>query len=467
MNKLFKGLFVTVLAAGLLAGCGGEPVVTHTVTFYEDTVGKFYAEVEVEHGKAFVMPADPVIEGKEFLDWYTTTDLTTTFDPATLIVEDINLYAKFRKEYEPDTRTFYVIGDLKNTAYPEAAKWDPLAEPEVDLVFELIGENQNLFEVEIEIGYMGKFKVKQPDADWNAEEEYNYSNIPATMITEQVENIKEGDFSNIQIINAGLYNIQIETDLQELYIERVGDAVGEGVTPNPDPDAIKNWGIVGNLNNWGETLDIALNHPDDGSYYYYDVLWLEAGEPAGTNSFKLRTDNDWGEELASNASNVLPADGGIVNAMEGEVVNPNGNLIVMISGFYSFYLVEVEGVWNLTIENMEIALRGSAFGAEGWNADNNPLPLFSREPKADLTTTYNLVFKDDSVELGAGEFKVKLGEYGGKGGISGWDVAWGTAEGGNLVIATGGYYTVELAVELDTLTGTFANGVVTVTAVVV
>jgi hypothetical protein len=58
MNKLFKGLFVTVLAAGLLVGCGPEPVVTHTVTFYEDTVGKFYAEVEVEHGTAVDMPAD-------------------------------------------------------------------------------------------------------------------------------------------------------------------------------------------------------------------------------------------------------------------------------------------------------------------------------------------------------------------------------------------------------------------------
>lgn len=460
MNKLFKGLFVTVLAAGLLAGCDGN-VVTHTVTFYEDTVGKFYAEVEVEHGKAVEMPADPVIEGKEFLNWFTTTDLTTVFDPATLIVEDIDLYAKFRKTYEPDTRTFYVIGDLKNTAYPEAAKWDPLAEPEVDLVFELIGENQNLFEVEIEIGYMGKFKVKQPDAAWNAEEEYNYSNIPATMITEQVENIKEGDFSNIQIINAGLYNIQIETDLQELYIERVGDAVGEGVTPNPDPDAIKNWGIVGAVNNWGDaTLDIALKHPLDGSYYYYDALWLEAGDPAGSNGFKLRTDNAWGEEIASSENHVLPADNGITNSMEGEVVNPNGNLNVMISGFYSFYLIEVEGVWTLTIENMEIVLRGSVFGDE-WGADHNPLALLSRDVNAEVATTYDLVFSGTAEGLLVGEFKVKLGGYGD---VSGWDVAWGNAEGGNLSITVAGDYVVELAVELDTLTGEFANGVVTITA---
>lgn len=459
MNKLFKGLFVTVLAAGLLAGCDGN-VVTHTVTFYEDTVGKFYTEVEVEHGKAVEMPADPVIEGKEFLNWFTTTDLTTVFDPATLIVEDIDLYAKFRKTYEPDTRTFYVIGDLKNTAYPEAAKWDPLAEPEVDLVFELIGENQNLFEVEIEIGYMGKFKVKQPDADWNAEEEYNYSNIPATMITEQVENIKEGDFSNIQIINAGLYNIQIETDLQELYIERVGDAVGEGVTPNPDPDAIKNWGIVGNVNNWGETLDIALNYNEEAGYYFYDAVYLEAGDPAGTNSFKLRTDNAWGEEIASSENHVLPADNGITNSMEGEVVDPNGNLNVMISGFYSFYLIEVEGVWTLTIENMEIVLRGGVFGDE-WGADHNPLPLLSRDVNAEVATTYDLVFSGTAEGLLVGEFKVKLGGYGA---VSGWDVAWGNAEGGNLSITVAGDYVVELAVELDTLTGEFANGVVTITA---
>lgn len=458
MNKLFKGLFVTVLAAGLLAGCGVK-VETHTVTFYEDTVGKFYAEVEVEHNKALTMPADPVVAGKEFIDWFTTTDLTTVFDRATLIVEDINLYAKFRKSYQPDTRTFYAIGDLKNTAYPGAALWDTDADPEPDLIFQLIGEGTNLFEIEIEIGYMGKFKVKQPLVDWNAEEEYNFSNIPATNVTEQVENVKEADFGNIQIINAGLYNIQIETDLQELYIERVGDAVGAGVTPNPDPDAIKKWGIVGNYNNWGGTPDTALIYNEESAFYYYDAIYLEAGEPAGSNTIKLRVNNDWGENHGSHANNVLPANGGIVNTMNGEEIASGENLKVMISGFYSFYLVETEGNWMLTIESMEIVLRGAVFGDE-WGADHNPLPLVSRDADAEVTTTYDLVFSGTALGLVAGEFKVKLGEYGG---VSGWDVNWGNADGGNLSIAVAGDYVVELAVELDTLTGTFANGVVTVT----
>lgn len=459
MNKLFKGLFVTVLAAGLLAGCGGEPVVTHTVTFYEDTVGKFYAEVEVEHGTAVEMPADPVVEGKEFIDWFTTTDLTTTFDRETLIVEDIDLYAKFRKEYEPDTRTFYVIGDLKNTAYPGAALWDPLAVPEEGLVFELVEEGANLFEVVVEIGYMGKFKIKQPDVAWNAEEEYNWTNIPADQIDAEI--IKEADFSNIQMITAGNYQIRIETDLQELYITRLGDAVGEGVTQDPDPDAIKNWGIVGAVNGWGATPDIALNYKEDGAYYYYDALYLEAGDPAGSNGLKLRTDNTWGEELASHEDNVLPANGGITNTVEEEVVTEGGNLNVMIDGFYSFYLIETEGVWMLTIENMEIVLRGAVFG-DSWGADHDALPLISRVADAEVATTYDLVFSGTVTGLLAGEFKVKLGEYGG---VSGWDVAFGNAEGGNLVIETAGDYVVELAVELDTLTGEFANGVVTVTAV--
>ena len=457
MNKLFKGLFVTVLAAGLLAGCG-EQAVTHTVTFYEDTVGKFYTEVEVEHGKAVAMPADPVVEGKEFIDWFTTTDLTTEFDPATLIVEDIDLYAKFRRSYQPDTRTFYIIGDLKNTTYPN--DWDPLADPHADLVFELVEEGQNLFEVEIEIGYMGKFKIKQPGAAWNAEEEYDWTNLTATEIEAEIETIKEGDLRNIQMITAGLYNIQIETDLGEIYIERLGDAVGAGVTQDPDPDAIKNWGIVGNVNNWGETLDIALNYNEEAGYYFYDAVYLEAGDPAGTNSFKLRTDNAWGEELASHENNVLPDNGGIVNTIKEEVVDPSGNLIVMISDFYSFYLVETEGVWMLTIESTEIVLRGGVFGDE-WGADHNPLPLLSRDVNAEVATTYDLVFSGTAEGLVVGEFKVKLGGYGA---VSGWDVAWGNAEGGNLSITVAGDYVVELAVELDTLTGEFANGVVTITA---
>ena len=143
------------------------------------------------------------------------------------------------------------------------------------------------------------------------------------------------------------------------------------------------------------------------------------------------------------------------------MVTEGGNLNVMIDGFYSFYLIETEGVWMLTIENMEMVLRGAVFG-DSWGADHDALPLISRVADAEVATTYDLVFSGTVTGLLAGEFKVKLGEYGG---VSGWDVAFGNAEGGNLVIETAGDYVVELAVELDTLTGEFANGVVTVTAV--
>ena len=55
-DKKDKGLVVAMLALGFLAGCTKPPVedsvekVYHTVEFYEDNVGKFYKEVEVEDG---------------------------------------------------------------------------------------------------------------------------------------------------------------------------------------------------------------------------------------------------------------------------------------------------------------------------------------------------------------------------------------------------------------------------------
>ncbi|HKM02556.1 MAG TPA: SusF/SusE family outer membrane protein [Bacilli bacterium] len=452
MNKLFKGILATVLSVGFLAGCGQTE--THTVTFFEDTVGKFYAEVEVEHNKAVKMPVDPSRTGYDFDGWFTTTALTTEFAPETLIVEDIDLFGKWTKQYVPDERTFHIIGDLANTAYESS--WSTAADAYQNTHL-TVSPTSNLFSIEIEIGWMGKFKVKEPGAGWDEGQEYDFTDIPEALVPEYVQ---EGDTRNVQVKSAGLYRVQVETDLGELYIERIGDAVGEGVKPDPEEGAILNWGIVGSMSysNWAGT-DIKLHYNEEGQYHFYNGILLTAED-----GFKFRVGDDWAIQVGSGATAVLPADGSILNTMElvGDVeqIKEGENFIVVETGYYSVFIKTVEEKHVVTIEKMEFVTRGTAT-AGGWDADSGALAFVSSTAVVDTTTSFTLVYSS-VFSLLPGELKVKLGGYAE---VVGWDVAFGDDLGANFTVTTPGNYTVTLTVVHDFATDTFSAGVATVVAV--
>lgn len=462
MNKLFKGILATMLSVGFLAGCG-QPVV-HTVTFFEDTVGKFYTEVEVEHNKAMKMPADPSRTGYDFKGWFTTTALTTQFAPETLIVEDMDLFGKWTKQYVPDERTFHIIGDLANTEYDNS--WST-AEDAYTNTHLTVSTTSNLFSIEIEIGWMGKFKVKEPGAGWDEGQEYDFTDIPAALVPEYVQ---QGDTRNVQVKTAGKYRVQVETDLGELYIERIGDAVGDGVKADPEAGVALNWGIVGSMSwsDWKGT-DLKLKYNEEGAYHYYNGLFLEvSGETGG---FKFRVDDAWAIQIGSSVNNVLPADGSIVNTMEttddGEQVKDGENLIVVEAGYYSIFIKTVDEVHMLTIEKMEFVTRGTAT-AGGWDNDSTPLTFVSSTPVEDEETSFTLVYSavytlSLEEEDKDGAIKVKLGSYAE---VVGWDVSFGDAEGKDILISTAGDYTVTLTVVHDFATDTFSEAVVTVVPVV-
>lgn len=445
MTKLFKGVLATMLSVGFLAGCGGN-VETHVVTFWEDTVGKFYTEVEVEHGKTVEMPADPTREGFDFEGWFEDTGYVTEFEEATLIEEDLDLYGKWKKQYVPDERTFHIIGDLQNTEYENS--WNTGVDHYTNTHM-TIAEDQNLYTIEIEIGWMGKFKVKQPGEPWDAGQEYDYTDIPEGQVPEYVI---EGDTRNVQVNTAGLYRVQVETDLGELYIERLGDAVGEGVKPDPDPNSVLAWGMVGSMTSWGGTeeapvADIAPAYDEGAGFHYFRAVYLNVGD-----AFKFRTDNAWGVELGWSTSAVLPDATYITPEMDGENPKSGGNLIVAAEGFYTITIQKVEEVNVLTVAPTEFVLRGTAL-TTGWDADGaQALELVSAVAVEDVMTyTYSGTF-----DLLAGQFKAKLA---GVGPYSGWDTSFGdsTTSSGNFELAAAGSYDVTLVVTFDAATMAFTG----------
>lgn len=464
MKKLFKGLFTTALAVGFLAGCkpaassseppvsSSQPVVTseevvmHLVEFYEDNVGKFYLEVEVAHGTKVTQPADPTARANyEFAGWWVDEEYSAEFDFDTLIEEDTTIFGKwdFAPEYVPDTRTFQIVGALNNTDV-DYVNWNDAGEEGVawDVRSYLTkAEDSNLYSLEIEIGYLGKFKIKIPGRPWDSDQEFDFTHIKEE---DKNEFIQEGDLRNIQVTDSGLYKIEVETTWLWVKVTRLGDAVGEGVRHNTGETP--SVGIVGDQTNWGNEVvegdpesiipDIALTYDEAGDFYYLPVVFLETG------GFKLRADNSWSASVnfGSHPNNEVPA--GItqpINA-ETELVEEGGNLTVVTAGYYSIYFKENK----IIIRDLTFVLRGNALATD-WGTDSAPLALVTNVADEEAGTQV-LTFEGTFTMAATKAFKVKLAAIEG---FDGWSVSFGPEAGGDFLVETDGDYVVTFVLTID------------------
>ncbi len=73
----------------------------YTVAF-ESNGGSLVEPQKIEEKKSVGRPADPVLEGSRFIGWYLDRDCTEAYDFATLVTEDVTLYAKWEKEPDQD-----------------------------------------------------------------------------------------------------------------------------------------------------------------------------------------------------------------------------------------------------------------------------------------------------------------------------------------------------------------------------
>lgn len=450
MKKLLKGFLGLGLAAAALAGCGGtsessqppSETVTHTVEFYVFDVGALYKEVEVAHGEKVAKPADPTRAGYIFETWF-DAETEEAYDFNAPVTKDLELYGIWDKEYERDERIFHIVGGVENTELDYIGWQTDINDIDERSYLERISEEENLFAIELEIGYMGKFKIKVAGRPWDADTEFDYEQIREDDLQDYLQ---EADNRNIQVKKSGNYRIVIESTYEWIQVTRLGDAVGEGVKPDREEGSILEWGLVGDLTGWVDGDDIMLEFNESDDYYLERLVYFEADK-----GFKLRVDNSWGTEWGSHDNNILDpelfeqATEPVVDGEEGETqIKDGGDIKVLVSGYYTVYFVydedDVENAF-LQIEALGFALRGDAL-AGGWDVDSKELLELVGEEEG--VYTYEGVY-----ELDAGQFKVKtiaVGKY------SGWDNAFGVEEpvngNDNFIVETAGSYKVTLELEI-------------------
>ncbi len=440
MRKFFKNMMLTAMSVGLLAGCGSNK--THLVTFYLGLQDAIYEDVEVAHGKTVERPADPTKEGFTFDNWYLKDEngkYGEKYNFDTKVTEDLDLFAKWDRVYVPSENEYHIVGDLANTDLTYI-NWSLDPEEIDDRSYLTKAEDSNTFSIELEIGYLGKFKIKKPGIPWDGDTEADFTMLWETKEgLEAPEYLKEADNRNIQVTDAGKYLIEFEEDELWIKVTRTGDvAEGSGAKPTPEPGSIDDWGLVGTINGWGEQEDLSLTYVEDGEYYRLDLVYLEEGA-----EIKLRTDTAWGNEHGPSVKDVL--DENITYDLDEEE-NPTGNYKVGKTGIYQFVFVPSDEGNVLYARLATFGYRGSA-APLNWNDDAEPLTVDAENP---LRFTGSITF------TGEGKTKLKLGALGP---YDGWQTSFSTGDGDMAVVA--GTYEAELVftndgalVELESFTFT-------------
>ena len=142
-----------------------------------------------------------------------------------------------------------------------------------------------------------------------------------------------GDGKNMSIVG-GTYDVYFNTATAEFIIVAAG-------AEDPTVGAAVNYGLVGTINSWGDTPDIAFEAIGDGGYKLL-------GQALTTDdAVKIRANNEWNDAenyglptagvLTTNAANTLICGGG------------SGNMKVAANGTYDFYFYPAE----LTLYVME------------------------------------------------------------------------------------------------------------------
>jgi hypothetical protein len=389
------------------------------------------------------------------VDWYSNLALTTIYNFTSLVNADLDIYAKFSKDYVADLTDWHLIGDFKNPLYP--AVWNAgLTNP--DNMSLVKATDSNLFTFTLDVGYNAAFKVKELGGTYDPDfRVFGYSDIRAADQTTLGETVIQGGFNNIVIKNAGNYRVEFESDLEELRLTRLGNTTVEGVAQNPDPNAVLKVGIIGDLISWGSNgtiPDIELELiEEDGGYYQALVVDLPLG------GWKLRENSDWaisyGFEAIDLANSSFTA-----GAFEGQdgVDKDEGNIVTKQAGLYSIWFQKVGNVGTIKIFEVEFYVAGEITGTSTTENWFNEFELVQ-------DSTDQLVFKVEDLALGVDDaFKIKLGNS--------WKMAFGFAElatnsafvdaGGNLKVVTAGTYDITLTLTLSSNKIT-ATGAIVVT----
>ncbi len=222
---------------------------------------------------------------------------------------------------------------------------------------------------------------------------------------------------NIKITADGNYTVKLDLNNMTLEVlDESGAAVVAEPTPEPDPNAVHTWALIGTLCGTNWDTDIPMFEKEG---VFYAPVVLKAGE-----EFKVRADADWALNY------------GIT---EGAAVAGGDNIKVEEDGTYLVKLDPNEEAPALTVEKLVWTVIGG-FEASGWA---NDVAMTETEPGVWVSEPFAMKAGD--------EFKVR--------GNADWIVNFGITEGavvqdgGNVKVEADGNYVVTL--DLNNLTLTF------------
>ncbi len=249
-----------------------------------------------------------------------------------------------------------------------------------------------------------EFKVRQ-GASWSVN--YGQDCVP--------------DGPNMQVPADGKYTVKLDLNAFTLeLLDESGAVVEAPATPEPDPDAIHTWALIGAIcgTNWDTDIPMFDNQE---TKLWQAVVVLKAGE-----EFKVRADGAWALNYGLDEEGNVKADG-------------QTNLKVEEDGTYYVALNPDAEAPTLTVE--KIATWGviGDFEGSGWSTD------------AAMTETELGVWTSEQIALKAGnQFKVRAnGDWAVNFGLTDGELLMG---GANVPVEADGNYIVTLDINARTLT---------------
>ena len=224
------------------------------------------------------------------------------------------------------------------------------------------------------------------------------------------------DGANIKVEADGNYTVKLDLNNMTLeLLDESGAAVEAEPTPEPDPNAVHTWALIGTVADTNWDTDIPMFEKEDGLFRVVAVLTTE-------NEFKVRADADWALNY------------GIT---EGATVAGGDNVKVEEDGTYLITLDPNEEAPALTVEKITWTVIGG-FEASGWAND------------IAMTETETGLWVSEPFAMKAGdEYKVRAN--------ADWTVNFGITDdvlaqdGGNVKVEADGNYVVTLDLNNMTL----------------
>lgn len=235
---------------------------------------------------------------------------------------------------------------------------------------------------DVELGSGDQFKFRK-DEDWA--ENIGASGEVEPFVVEvgaKYEGVAGG--KNLSVPAAGTYDLYVNPEAKTFYVMAAGEVPGE----------IATWGVVGTINNWGESTDLAMTEDGD--------MWVRKGVSFTTSDqFKVRFQNGWDVNRGASGS-VEPF---IMGADAIQAVAGGKNLGVAEDGEYDVYYDELNEVLFVVKSGESLHYWGVVGDLTGWGGDRRDYTMFK---EGDF-------YVRRSLEIAAtNQFKIRYD--------SGWDV---------------------------------------------